>query len=145
MHLFGTSEVSDSSLLSQVVSYYHDTLKQAPEALAFLETKGLIHGELIDRFRLGYANRTLGLRLPEKNRKAGAAIRGQLERIGLYRASCHEHFNGSLVVPIFGDHGEIVQVHGRKIRDDLRPGTPTDLYLPGPARGVWNREALAGG
>jgi DNA primase len=145
LHLPDTSEVVDSNLLAQVISYYHDTLKQAPEALAFLESKGLIHGELIDRFRLGYANRTLGLRLPEKNRRAGAAIRGQLERIGLYRASGHEHFNGSLIVPIFGDHGEVVQVHGRKIRDDLRPGTPTDLYLPGPAPGVWNREALAAG
>ena len=77
------------------------------------------------------------------NRKAGAAIRGRLEAIGLYRGSGHEHFNGSLVVPIYGDDGAIVQVYGRKIRDDLRPGTPTDLYLPGPARGVWNRDVLA--
>ena len=45
--------MAESSLLTQVVSYYHDTLKQAPDALAFLEAKGLIHGELIDRFRNG--------------------------------------------------------------------------------------------
>ena len=128
-----------------MLDFYNDALKQAPEGIEFLQAKGLIHGELIDRFRLGYANRTLGLRLPEKTRKAGAAIRGQLERIGLYRSSGHEHFNGSLIVPILGENGEVVQVHGRKIRDDLRPGTPTDLFLPGPMRGVWNREALAGG
>lgn len=145
MELSLPSEIDDQALLGRVLDFYTDTLKQAPEGIAFLQAKGLVHGELIDRFRLGYANRTLGLRLPEKTRKAGAAIRGQLERIGLYRPSGHEHFNGSLIVPIFGEHGEVVQVHGRKIRDDLRPGTPTDLYLPGPMRGVWNREALAAG
>lgn len=90
-------DADDQMLLGQVVDYYHQTLKQAPEALAYLESRGLAHPELVERFRLGYANRTLGLRLPEKTRKAGAEIRARLERLGLYRASGHEHFNGSLV------------------------------------------------
>ena len=133
----------DQALLAQVVGYYHETLKQSPEALAFLQARGLVHGDLIERFRLGYANRTLGLRLPEKTRKAGAEIRSRLERIGLYRASGHEHLNGALVVPVMGDGGRVVDVYGRKIRDDLRPGTPLDLYLPGPRRSVWNLEGVA--
>ncbi|UUZ57409.1 hypothetical protein LP419_38600 [Massilia sp. H-1] len=58
------------------------------------------HPELVHHFKLGYANRTLGLRLPEKNRKAGAEIRARLEKVGIYRESGHEHFNGSLVVPV---------------------------------------------
>ena len=53
---------------------YHETLKQSPEALRYLEGRGLTHPEMIDRFKLGFANRTLGYRLPEKNRKAGAEI-----------------------------------------------------------------------
>jgi DNA primase len=78
-------EADAQALLSQVVGYYHETLKQNPEALAFLRSRGLVHNELVERFRLGCANRTLGLRLPEKNRKAGAEIRSRLEAIGLYR------------------------------------------------------------
>ena len=63
-------------------------LKQTPEALAYLEKRGIAaSGELIEIFRLGFANRTLGLRLPEKNRKAGADMRARLERLGLYRES----------------------------------------------------------
>ena len=46
--------------------------------------------ELIDRFKLDFANRTLGYRLPEKNRKAGAEIRGQLQEIGILKKSGHE-------------------------------------------------------
>ena len=77
------SSDEDARLLVQVVDYYHDTLKQSPEALAYLEKRGLAEGEAIDRFKLGFANRTLGYRLPAKTRKEGAAIRGQLQRLGL--------------------------------------------------------------
>jgi len=136
-------DTSDQTLLAQVIDYYHETLKASPEALAYLASRGL-DGALVERFRLGYANRTLGLRLPEKNRKAGADIRGRLERIGIYRASGHEHFTGSLVVPVIDEAGQITEVYGRKVRRDLRPGTPLHLYLPGPHAGVWNIEGVAG-
>ncbi len=56
---------------------------------------------MIDHFQLGFANRTLGYRLPEKNRKAGAEMRGRLQTLGILRESGHEHFNGSIVIPIF--------------------------------------------
>ena len=137
-------DADDQALLNQVVDYYHETLKRSPEAMAYLEARGLVHPELIERFRLGYADRTLGLRLPEKNRKAGADIRTRLERIGLYRASGHEHFTGSLVVPVIDEHGNITEVYGRKTRDNLRAGTPLHLYLAGPHRGVWNLDGIAG-
>lgn len=141
-----TLDADDRALMAQVVDYYHETLKASPEALAYLKARGLAHPELIERFRLGYANRTLGLRLPEKNRKAGADIRGKLERIGIYRTSGHEHFAGSLVVPVIGpvDQGApVTELYGRKVRNNLRAGTPLHLYLPGPHRGVWNEEGLA--
>ena len=137
-------DAEDAALLGQVVDYYHETLKQTPEALDYLRSRGLDHPELITRFRLGFADRTLGLRLPEKNRKAGAEIRGRLERVGLYRASGHEHFTGSLVVPVIDEHGTVTEVYGRKIRNNLRKGTPLHLYLPGPHKGVWNVAGIAG-
>lgn len=133
----------DAKLLAQVVAYYHEALLQSPEALAYLEKRGLRSSEAISRFQLGFANRTLGYRLPAKNRKEGAAIRGQLQRIGVLRPSGHEHFTGSLVVPVTAPSGEVTEVYGRKISDHLREGTPLHLYLPGPHRGVWNEEALA--
>jgi DNA primase len=135
--------VEDARLLSQVVAYYHETLKQSPEALAYLEKRGLRAREAIERFQLGFANRTLGYRLPAKTRQEGAAIRGQLQRIGLVRPSGHEHFTGSIVVPVIAPTGEVTEVYGRKIQSRLREGTPLHLYLPGPHRGVWNEEALA--
>ncbi len=137
-------DADDRALLRQVIDYYHDTLKQSPEALAYLQSRGLNHPELIERFRLGFANRTLGLRLPDKNRKAGADIRTRLQALGLVRESGHEHFNGSLVVPVLDAHGDVTEIYGRKITPNLRAGTPLHLYLPGPHRGLWNIEAVQG-
>jgi DNA primase len=135
-------DADDAELLSQVIGYYHDTLKQSPEALAYLDQRGIRNEDAIDRFRLGFANRTLGLRLPAMNRKAGAEVRTRLQRLGVLRESGHEHFNGSLVIPVMDAAGAVVEVYGRKITPNLRPGTPLHLYLPGPHRGVWNADAL---
>ncbi|WP_448214310.1 CHC2 zinc finger domain-containing protein [Colwellia sp. MEBiC06753] len=129
--------------LKQVVGYYHETLKQSPEALDYLKQRGLDHPELIDTFQLGFANRTLGYRLPQKNRQAGAEIRGKLQQIGILRKSGHEHFNGSLVIPVVDENGHVHEVYGRKLLDNLRKGTPKHTYLPGAHGGVWNASSLA--
>ena len=135
-------DADDQALLRQAIDYYHQRLKETAEeegsAQAYLAARGLDHPALVDTFRLGVADRTLGLRLPEKNRKDGAVIRERLQRIGILRETGHEHFNGSLVVPVFDAAGNVVEVYGRKLRDDLRPGTPKHLYLPGPHAGVFN-------
>ena len=135
-------DAGDAALMDQAIRYYQERLKQTPEALAYLARRGLDDAELIERHRLGFADRTLGLRLPEKTRKAGHEIRSRLQKLGLLRESGHEHFNGSIVIPIITPAGEITELYGRKINDNLREGTPHHLYLPGPHRGVWNESAL---
>jgi len=139
---------SDAAMLTRVTDYYHNILKEAPEGLAYLEKRGLTHPELVETFKFGLSNRTLGYRLPAKNRKAGAQVRGQLQKLGLYRKSGHEYLAGSLVVPIMGYDPdgkmtqEVRQLYGRKILDNLRKGTPKHLYLAGPMAGVWNYGAF---
>jgi DNA primase len=128
--------------LTQVAEYYHETLEQSPEALEYLDSRGLNSPGLAARFKLGFANRTLGYRLPQKNRKDGQEIRTRLQEIGVIRESGHEHLNGSLVIPICDAAGNVVQLYGRKITPNLRSGTPRHLYLPGPRRGLFNLEAL---
>ena len=129
------------TLLMRVVDYYHATLKQSPEALAYLKQRGLDNPEVIDHFKLGFANRSLGYRLPAKSRKAGNDIRSQLQGLGIYRDSGHEHFSGSLVIPVINDN-HVLEMYGRKITAKLRPGTPLHLYLPGPHQGVFNIAAF---
>ena len=72
-------DAADAELLGQVVGYYHETLEGDAGGLAYLERRGLAHPDLVDHFSLGLANRTLGLRLPKKSRKAGAELRSRLQ------------------------------------------------------------------
>jgi DNA primase catalytic core len=134
----------DRELLAQVVTYYHETLRQSAEALDYLKGRGLGSPELAAHFKLGFANRTLGYRLPSHQTKAGVEARERLQKVGVLRDSGHEHFNGSLVIPIFGADGAVLGLYGRKVTPDskLRKGTPLHLYLPGPHRGVFNIDAL---
>jgi DNA primase catalytic core len=134
--------VDDEALLQQVTDYYHETLKQNPEGLEYLQKRGLRHPEMIARFRLGFANRTLAYRLPKKSRQLGSELRSRLQRIGILRETGHEHFNGSLVIPIFDEQSRVTEIYGRKVTESLREGTPKHLYLPGPHRGVWHLDAL---
>jgi DNA primase catalytic core len=135
---------NDKRLLEAVVEHYHETLKNAPEAQQYLVKRGLESAEMVEQFRLGFANRTLGYRMPEKNRSTGREQRGRLQQLGVLRENGREHLRGSIVIPIFNLEGEVVQMYGRKIapRHLLREDTSEHLYLPGPHRGVWNEAAL---
>ena len=92
---------------------------------------------MVEHFRLGFSNRTLGYHLPDKNRVAGAAQRGRLQELGILRESGHEHFRGSLVIPIFNLNGEVLQMYGRKITAEPAAGNARSPVPAGSAsRGV---------
>jgi len=138
------AEKDEQQALKRVIDFYHETLKQCSDVTDYLESRGLNHPELINTFKLGFANRTLSYRLPEKNRKAGSEIRGLLQSVGILRKSGHEHFNGSVIVPVLNEEGQIKEVYGRKILGNrLRKGTAQHLYLPREHQGVWNHLSLA--
>src|SRR5665213_3078261 len=136
-------DADDQTLLRQVIDYYQERLPQTPAALEYLKKRGLDSAEAIAAFKLGFADRTLGLRLPNKQRVAGADIRERLTGLGLYRQSGHEHLNGCVVFPILSGDGLITGAYGRKIVENQTPGLAKHLYLPGPHRGLWNPACLA--
>ena len=114
--------------------------------MAYLEKRGLKSSDLIEAFKLGYCNRTLGYRLPSKTMKAGKRIRQTLKEVGIYRPTMFEHFGGCLVVPVMGEDGSVLEMYGRKIRPDHKIGKQEMKhgYLPGPHKGVWNGQAFRG-
>jgi DNA primase len=137
-------DADDAALLQQVTDYYHERLINAATgapARDYLKRRGLDDEAALKRLRIGFADRSLGLTLPHSQRKDGADIRARLERLGIYRESGHEHLNGCVVVPIFGDKGDVTELYGRRLDDGGRSGIK-HLYLPGPHAGIFNPEAL---
>lgn len=135
-------DADDQTLLNQYADFCHELFKTTAEPREYAAKRCIASDELVSHFKLGYANRTLGLRLPNVKSKAGLALRMRLQDLGVLRASGHEHLVGSLVIPIQDSAGYVTGMYGRKTRNDLRPGTPDHLYLPGPHRGVFNVEAF---
>jgi DNA primase catalytic core len=133
------ADADDQAALRQVLDYYHARLAENPAALAYLKKRG-IAAEAVAAFRIGFVDRTLGLRLPNNQRKEGAAIRERLARLGVLRATGHEHLRGCVTFPVIAESGEIGAVYGRAI--DAPNKDARHLFLPGPLRGVFNPAAL---
>ena len=136
--------VDDSTLLEQVAGYYAESLSKPPNQAArgYLASRGLDDPGLWQRFKIGFADRTLGLGIPHKNRNQGAQIREHLQAAGVYRENGREHLRGCLVIPVRDARGHIVQLYGRRI-DPKTPKENRHLYLPKPLAGVFNPAALA--
>ena len=57
-------------------------IKETTQGLDYLRNRAITAGEAIDRFRIGFANKTLGRKLPTKQSKAGREIRTRLQQVG---------------------------------------------------------------
>lgn len=136
-----SAEGDEQQLLNAVVVYYHHTLLQAPAALKYLQKRKIDDPEVLQHFQLGFSDRSLGKRLPLKNRKEGATLRAKLQRNGILRHTGHEVFRGSLVVPTLAE-GQLLQIYGRKITANLRPGTPQHVYQVDQRLGLFNVNAV---
>lgn len=136
------SALGDAELMGHVGGFYHQTFCNDPSAMQYLQKRCCFHPEAVKLFRLGYANRTLGYRVPTGTVE-GKKLKEQLQRLGIYRESGHEHLNGSIVVPLLDEHGNLVQMYGRRIIEPWREGMPEHLYLRGELRGMFNGAALS--
>jgi DNA primase catalytic core len=137
--------LTDAQLMGIVTDFYHATFCNQPQAMAYLQKRKCFHPEAVKKFQIGYANRTLGYRVPATT-AAGRELKERLQKLGVLRKETgHEHLNGSVVFPICDRNAVPVQMYGRKITDGLRKGTPLHLYLEQPKRGLWNPESVMAG
>jgi DNA primase catalytic core len=128
-------DAADQELLAMVVEHYAEALVGHSDALAFMARRKVDDPEAIEAFRVGFADRTLGYRIPHSRTADGARVRGRLRDLGVIKTSGHEHFRGCLTFPILDAAGQVGEVYGRRLDPHA---TPRHLYLPGPHRGVWN-------
>ncbi|MDH5676002.1 MAG: hypothetical protein OEZ06_28020 [Myxococcales bacterium] len=136
-------ELPDDVLLSKVVEFYTHQLRESPVAQQWLRDHNLNLPEMVEALGIGFADRSLGYRLPERNRKAGRLLRGQLTQLGILRPSGHEHFRGCLTIPITNEHDQVVNIYGHRI-GRTRSGEPTELWLHDDQRGIFNLGGITG-
>jgi DNA primase len=132
---------SDQELIYTVAEYYHSCLPKNGDAIAYLTKRGLNDSEAIQRFKIGFCDRTLGHRIPNRQTQAGAEQRAKLDALGILKETGHESMRGCITFPVLVSEGKAGELYGRRITK----GTPENerhWYLKGPHVGVWNAEAF---
>ena len=135
-----SADAEGEELLLEVVDYYHEHLLSHKPALDYLKKRGIYDEDLIKNFKIGFADRSLGLRLPSSSRVAGKKLRSNLVDIGIYRPTGHAHLNGCVVVPVLNDDRGI-NVYGRRI--ETRGSKVKTFHLnTNNTQPIFNSEAL---
>jgi len=134
---FDVDAADHQAVLSAVLDHYAEHLSASSEALSRLARFSCSEGEAV-RLRIGYADRTLGLRLPDRQWRAGRILRTALTDVGILRTSGHEAFRGCLVVPVINAAGQIVQLYGRRV-----DGSGAGIWADGLSGGIFNEQAAS--
>ena len=136
----------DGTILSAITSHYHHRLRHSEKAMAWLAkytVSKVNDSDALERFSIGYGDRTLGKELPSRGNKGGRAVCDRLKSLGVLKANGREYFRGALTVPFYDAHGEVVAVYGRMIGTGLGAHVVKDLWLGSPAGVLWNRDCLS--
>ena len=125
--------VNSYELLKKVTDFYHKTFKEDQKARDYLEKRGIKGSEIIDTFKIGYANGTLKRTLPMR----GAMIKN-LKEIGILTEKGTEFFYNCVVIPMYDEDGNVVSLYGRNL------STKKHLYIKGTHKGLVNRQGAYG-
>ncbi len=118
--------------LNTVCEHYHTQLSKFPEAVEYLESRGLLNWELLNRLNIGYAPGNLREIVGDRQYK-------MLKDSGVFTDKNQEAFTGCITFPLSDESGKVVGLYGRKISSS---GRVKHLYLKGPHRGLFNGKAF---
>jgi len=121
-------------ILRDAAIFYYKNLRAHPEAMAYLERRG-IHIDVIKQFGLGFSNDAWAELLKALSSKYSLI---DLESVGLIipnkdRSSHYDRFRNRIMFPIINPKGKIIGFGGR-VMDDSLP-----KYLNSPETEVFNK------
>ena len=119
--------VDSAAVLEDAVAFYQKQLDRYPEALRYLQRRGVHNAELIQELRIGYA--------PGASLRRHLIVQGYpfevLRRVGLLNALGRDTFYARVVFPCWQE-GRIVNLYGRSLGDAF-----PHRFLPGPKGGLY--------
>jgi DNA primase len=128
MALLRSSRASES-VLKDVVSFYQVQLHRHPEAVAYLQQRGIQQPQVIEDLGIGYAP---GGRCLRQWLTTLGYLRGDLQRVGLVNAAGYDTFSHRVVFPLEGN------LYGRSIGN-----AAPHRFLPGIKGGLYGWERVS--
>jgi len=117
--------------LNEVIDYYHKKLFENPKATDYLKSRGLVRGDLYQRFKIGFVDGSL-LEI------IGDVWKNALKEAGIIHEKGFEVFNNCVIFPIFDENDNTIGIYGRSINPESKL---PHIYLKGKHRGIFNRKA----
>lgn len=131
-----------AQLLERSINVYEKNFANCPDAVKYLEQRGITDAALFTRHRIGYSTGKLSDILPDNG-----GIRDDLKMIGVLLDSKHERFTDCLVFPVLDVEGQITTLYGRHL-DTSEDSVPSvvkssrHFFLPGRSTGIWNEAII---
>jgi len=135
---------SDDAMLKMAIKFYHQSISSNVRATDYLEERGIFNDEVINHFSLGFADRTLGLRLQKLSKAEEETSRGTLQRLGLFKPKGGELFYGAITFPITNQNGNIVGCYGRRVTPKLNSRSLYHVHWKTSDIGFFNIQELEG-
>lgn len=129
-HILHAKEVSRKNY---AFGYYQSILKIDEIAIDWLKSRKIYHPDMLDTFKIGFADNALGNTLEHCRSAAGAEDRGILRKLGLVRHTGYQFFRQSMVFPFLNSEGEIIAAYGRRIAERAKNYLRLHLH--------WNQES----
>lgn len=98
--LTDTDKQIASHYLPLIIKFYCQSLFTVSKAHNYLLERYYITTKQMQRYNIGFCNRTLGSQLPHHKSNDGRKLRGTLGRLRILKGTGHEAFRGCIVVPI---------------------------------------------
>jgi DNA primase catalytic core len=128
----GAPSTNPTDVLEQAVAFYQQQLGRYPEALRYLQQRGLRGPALIQEMRIGYA--------PGGSLRRHLTAQGYsfnlLQHLGLLNSQGHDAFYRRIIFPCCQD-GHVVNLYGRSIA-----ATFAHRFLPGSKGGLYAWEQV---
>jgi len=130
--IINLEDIKYQKALSLAVGYWHENIKNKKEGVEYLIKRGLVYGELVDAFQIGYSDGSLPDAIND------ADIKSSLEELGIIKDG-REHFTGRVIFPVIDEKENITQIYGR---NTVREGVK-HLYMKAPMSGIYNPHGLS--
>ncbi len=122
-----------TTLLTRVMKFYHQRFLDRPEGIKYLvKQRGISNVTHFKNYQLGYADGSLLEALPQDDDSINL-----FKALGVLTDKGRELLKDCVVLPLFDDQGNVVNLYGRRLVD----GEVNHLYLPGAKVGLWNYQA----
>lgn len=135
---------SDKFVIEQYVPMmaqkYHECLFTCPGPMSFVQSTLGISQQTIEKFQIGFCDRSLCLEFPPPKSRNGISFRGSLMRLALVRPSGHEAMRGCITLPIQDEDGPIGMFGLRY--DRVRRGSAPMAYSNFGAMPVYSLQGM---